>query len=98
MTIDLETVARIRACHTPMSGGHHCIQCFGDFRLSDEDCAWPCATVRLCDAWEELRATIHSLIDSEDGACRLGHEGYCQEHRLSRPCVVAAARNVLEDQ
>lgn len=52
-SIDLETVARIRACHTPMAGGHHCIQCFGDVRVPDEDCAWPCATVRLCDAWSE---------------------------------------------
>ena len=54
MSIDLETVARIRACHTPMSGGHYCIQCFGDVRVSDEDCAWPCAVVRLCDAWTDV--------------------------------------------
>ena len=42
-----------------------------------------------------LAAVLTDLIESEPEPCRLDHHGYCQEHFLSQPCVVAAARAAL---
>jgi hypothetical protein len=46
-----------------------------------------------------LRDTVRALLDAYPGEtpCHLDHEGYCQEHAVSAPCVVAAARMVLEE-
>lgn len=42
---------------------------------------------------EEALAVIQALVDEEP--CRSDHEGFCQAHGCSRPCVVAPARGLL---
>lgn len=37
-----------------------------------------------------LRDALRGLLAIHEGPCRLDHEGYCQEHGLSRPCAAAA--------
>lgn len=43
-----------------------------------------------------LRLALRDLLDVQDEPCRLDHNGACQAHYVSRPCIVAAARDVLE--
>lgn len=40
-----------------------------------------------------LRSALRALVD--DVPCRLDHEGYCQSHGVSKPCVVDEARRLL---
>ena len=55
--------------------------------------------VRLVRDKLRLRDTAQALLDAYAGEtpCHLDHEGYCQEHAVSQPCVVAAARMVLRE-
>lgn len=43
-----------------------------------------------------LRLALRDLLDVNGEPCRLDHEGYCQAHYLSKPCIVAAAKALLE--
>ena len=53
-----------------------------------------CAALRA--AWDDnarLRAALEEFIDDEP--CLLDHEGYCQAHYVTTPCIVANARAAL---
>ena len=67
----------------------------------------PCDACAMLDVYDSeqrrtfeeitaLRLALGDMLDVEDEPCRFDHEGYCQAHRVSKPCVVAAAREVLE--
>lgn len=43
-----------------------------------------------------LRMALRDLLDLHDGPCSYDHEGYCQAHGVSKPCVVAEAVKALE--
>jgi len=64
------------------------------------------ATAATVPATEEGQALLQShyatavellgrLVDHEDTRCRLDHNGYCQEHNLSKPCDIPEARELL---
>ena len=44
---------------------------------------------------KELEAALVGLVDAEE--CTYDHHGYCQTHRLNKPCEMAIAREALED-
>jgi hypothetical protein len=43
-----------------------------------------------------LRETLAEFVDDEP--CILDHHGYCQNHNLTKPCAVEAARRLLAAQ
>lgn len=45
----------------------------------------------------ELLLLLRDFLDMHEGPCRLDHEGFCQEHSSSAPCLVARARRLFSE-
>lgn len=64
----------------------------GAIETSDDEQA---ADHRLLAAAPDLLRIAVYLVALNGQPCRLDHEGFCQEHDVSRPCVVAEARRIV---
>jgi hypothetical protein len=51
------------------------------------------ANARLIAAAPDVYHALREFIDDEP--CRLDHEGYCQTHQLTRPCIMVKAKNAI---
>jgi len=47
----------------------------------------------LNEKYTKLREALENMLDNE--ACDLDHDGFCQSHASSSPCVMAEARKLL---
>lgn len=44
---------------------------------------------------EDVEALLRSLVEHEDDACSIDHNGFCQTHYHEAPCSVRRARIYL---
>ena len=49
----------------------------------------------VIDRMIDLEQALRAVLELHAGPCRIDHEGYCQNHGVTQPCVVADARRVL---
>lgn len=42
-----------------------------------------------------LRYLLSAFVQQEEGPCEYDHHGYCQGHFMTKPCIVAEAREYL---
>lgn len=52
----------------------------------------------VIDRMIDLEQALSRLLTVHDGACRLDHHGFCQQHMFEAPCGVVVARTLLEGE
>lgn len=69
--------------------------------LANDARQWPLVTNIALDLREArervalLETALAPFVSIFDGECRLDHDGDCQQHCISSPCPIPAARDLL---